>query len=137
MPASVSSDPTTFPEWQQGVVSGTLESNGTREVGDQCQTVRRIGGAERPSTSELVRFDPPHAWFVRGIDGPMRARVDLTVELLSQTRSRLSIAIDFDGHGIGRLLVPLVMRPQARAEMPKNLARLRQHVESRSVIADP
>ena len=87
-------------------------------------------GPVRPST-------PPHAWSVRGIDGPIRARVDLTVELLSQTRSRLSIAIDFDGHGIGRLLVPLVMRPQARAEMPKNLARLRQHVESRSVIADP
>jgi hypothetical protein len=126
-------DPTKFHEWQQGVVSGKLESNGTPEVGDLCLTVRRIGGAERPSTSELVRFDPPRAWSVRGIDGPIRARVDLTVEPVSDSRSRLSIAVDFDGHGIGRPLVPLIVRRQARAEMPQNLARLRQHVESRSV----
>jgi hypothetical protein len=79
-------DPTKFHEWQQGVVSGKLESNGTPALGDRCLTVRRIGGAERPSTSELVRFDPPLAWSVRGIDGPIRARVDLTVEALSQSR---------------------------------------------------
>jgi hypothetical protein len=126
-------DPTKFHEWQQGVVSGKLESNGTPEVGDQCLTVRRIGGAERPSTSELVRFDPPRAWSVRGIDGPIRARVDVTVEPLTEFRSRLKIAVDFDGHGIGRLLVPLVVRRQARAEMPENLAHLKQQVEARSV----
>jgi hypothetical protein len=126
-------DPTKFYEWQQGVVSGKLESKGTPAVGDRCLTVRRIGGAERPSTSELVRFDPPRAWSVRGIDGPIRARVDVTVEPLSDSRSRLSIAVDFVGHGIGRALVPLAVRRQARAEMPQNLARLRQQVESRSV----
>ena len=127
-------DPTKFHEWQQGVVSGELESSGTLSVGDRCLTVRRIGGgAERPSTSKLVRFDPPRAWSVRGIDGPIRARVDLTVDALSESRSRLSIAVDFEGHGIGRVLVPLVVRRQARAEMPQNLARLKQQVEARSV----
>ena len=115
------------------MVNGKLESNGTPEVGDRCLTVRRIGGAERPSTSELVRVDPPRAWSVRGIDGPIRARVEVTVEPLSDSRSRLSIAVEFDGHGIGRALVPLIVRRQARAEMPPNLARLRQQVESRSV----
>jgi hypothetical protein len=42
--------------------------------------VRRIGGSDRPSTSEPVHFDPPLAWSVRGIDGPIRARVDLAFE---------------------------------------------------------
>jgi hypothetical protein len=126
-------DPTKFHEWQQGVVSGKLESAGTPTKGDRCLTVRRIGGAKRPSTSELVRFDPPRAWSVRGIDGPIRARVDLTVDGLSDSRSRLSIAVDFDGHGIGRVLVPLLVRRQARAEMPENLARLKQQIEARSV----
>jgi hypothetical protein len=125
-------DPTKFHEWQQGVVSGALTSNGTPEVGDRCLTVRRIGGAERPSTSELVRFDPPRAWSVRGIDGTIRARVDVTVEPLSSLRSRLAIAVDFDGHGLGRLLVPLVVQRQARAEMPENVARLKQNVEARA-----
>ncbi len=126
-------DPTNFHEWQQGVVSGKLDSTGTPEVGDQCLTVRRIGGAERPSTSELVRLDPPRAWSVRGIDGPIRARVDVAVEPLTESRSRLNITVDFDGHGIGRLLVPLVVCRQARAEMPENLARLKQQVEARSM----
>jgi hypothetical protein len=126
-------DPTNFHEWQQGVVSGKLDSNGTPEVGDQCLTVRRIGGAERPSTSELVRLDPPRVWSVRGIDGPIRARVDVAVEPLTESRSRLNITVDFDGHGIGRLLVPLVVCRQARAEMPENLARLKQQVEARSM----
>jgi hypothetical protein len=107
-------DPTKFHEGQHGVVNGKLESNGTPTIGDRCLTGRRIGGADRPSTSELVRFDPPHAWSVRGIDGPIRARVDLTVDALSESRSRLSIAVDFDGHGIGGVLVPLLVRRQAR-----------------------
>lgn len=126
-------DPTRFYEWQHGVVSGKLASNDTPEVGDRCLIVRRIAGVARPSTSELVRLDPPRAWSVRGIDGPIRARVDITVEPLRESRSRLNIAVGFDGHGIGRLLVPLVVRRQARAEMPENLARLTQHLEAHSV----
>ena len=44
-------------------------------VGTRCVTTRRIGGANRPSTSELVHIDPPTAWSVRGTDGPIRAAV--------------------------------------------------------------
>jgi Polyketide cyclase / dehydrase and lipid transport len=92
-------------------------------------TTRRIGGANRSSTSEVVRIDPPTAWGVRGIDGPIRAIVDLTVEPLTAERSRLTIAVDFEGHGIGKLLVPLVVRREARKEMPTNLAALKRRLE--------
>jgi hypothetical protein len=94
--------------------------------------VRRIGGAERASTSELVHLDPPRTWSVRGIDGPIRAAVDVTVEPLGDDRSRVSIAVDFTGHGIGRLLVPLVVRREAVKEMPANLFRLKARLEQRS-----
>lgn len=67
---------------------------------------------------------------MRGIDGPIRAIVDLAVEPLSETRSRLTIAVDFEGHGIGRILVPLVIRRGARKEMPANLAMLKQRLET-------
>jgi hypothetical protein len=69
---------------------------------------------------------------VRGIDGPIRAAVDVTVEPLGADRSRVSIAVDFAGHGIGKLLVPLVARRQARKEMPANLARLKERLEQRT-----
>jgi hypothetical protein len=125
-------DPSRFHEWQQGVVRGSMESKGPQAVGDLCRTTRRIGGSERPATSELVRLDPPRAWAVRGIDGPIRAQVDLMVEPLTDQRSRLTIAVDFVGHGIGKMLVPLVVRRQARAEMPGNLARLKERIEKES-----
>jgi hypothetical protein len=52
------------------------------------------------------------------------------VEPLTETSSRLTIAVDFDGHGIGKLLVPLIVRRQAQKEMPANVEALKRHVEA-------
>jgi uncharacterized protein YndB with AHSA1/START domain len=122
-------DPTRFPEWQHGVVDGHMDQPGTPGVGERCSTIRRIGGANRVSTSEVAYINPPTTWGVRGIDGPIRAIVDVTVKPLTAHQSRLTITVDFAGHGIGRLLVPLVVRPQARKEMPANLAALKRRLE--------
>lgn len=73
-------DPTQFHEWQEGVVSGGLKEPGPAAVGSHCQMVRRIGGADRPSTSIVTKLDPPTTWAVRGVDGPIRAQVDVTVQ---------------------------------------------------------
>jgi hypothetical protein len=121
-------DPTRFPEWQAGVVRGHMD-DGVTGVGARCTTVRRIGGAERASTSELVQCSPPRTWSVRGVDGPIRAAVDVTVEAIGADRSHVSIAVDFAGHGIGRLLVPLLVRREAGKEMPANLVRLKERLE--------
>jgi hypothetical protein len=42
----------------------------------------------------------------------------------------VTIELDFTGHGIGRLLVPLVVRRQAAREMPDNMTRLKQRLEA-------
>lgn len=123
-------DPGRFSEWQKGVVSGHMESNGTTQVGDRCVSTRRIGFAERPSTSTVTLFDPPHRWAVRGIDGPIRAMVDVSVEPRSDSSAHLTIALEFEGHGIGRLLVPLLVTREAQREMPINVANLKQRLES-------
>jgi uncharacterized protein YndB with AHSA1/START domain len=126
-------DPTRFSEWQKGVVDGHMEGpgDGTQApaLGAKCVTTRRIGGANRPSTSELVHIDPPRTWGVRGIDGPIRAAVDVVVEPVTDSRSRLTISVDFTGHGIGKILVPLMVGREARKEMPANMAALKQRVE--------
>jgi uncharacterized protein YndB with AHSA1/START domain len=127
-------DPARFSEWQQGVVDGHMEGsgNGTRApaVGAKCVTTRRIGGASRPTTSELVHIDPPRTWGVRGTGGPIRAAVDVLVEPVTGSRSRLTISVDSTGHGIGKILVPLMVRPQARKEMPGNMAALKKRMEA-------
>ena len=126
-------DPSRFPEWQKGVVDGHMDrpANGssTPAVGAKCVTTRRIGGASRPSTSVLTHIDPPSTWGVRGTDGPIRAVVDVRVEPLAESRSRLTISVDFTGHGIGKILVPLVVRREARKEMPANMAALKHKME--------
>lgn len=123
-------DPSRFHEWQKGVVDGHLASAQEPRVGDKCVTVRRIGFANRPITSEVTVVDAPRRWSIRGIDGPIRARVDVTVVALADARSRLTITLDFEGRGIGRALVPLVVVREARKEMPDNLEKLRTMLES-------
>ena len=127
-------DPARFSEWQKGVVDGHMDGpadgTGPPTVGAKCVTTRRIGGANRPSTSELTHIEPPRAWGVRGTDGPIRAAVDVLVEPVTGSRSRLTISVDFTGHGIGRILVPLIVRREARKEMPANMTALKHKMEA-------
>jgi uncharacterized protein YndB with AHSA1/START domain len=125
-------DPSTFPEWQQGVVRGHMNESPTR-VGSQCTTVRNIGGREREVHTTITDCEPPRRWADRGIDGPIRALVEVAVEPLEgNARSRVTISLDFTGHGIGKLLVPLIIRRQAAREMPENMRRLKQQLEARA-----
>jgi uncharacterized protein YndB with AHSA1/START domain len=124
-------DPTRFAEWQANVVDGHMEGEALHGVGQRCHTTRRIGFAERPVTSEITHLDAPRAWGVRAIDGPIRATVDVAVEPLEERRTaRVRIELDFTGHGIGKLLVPLMVRRQAKNEMPANLQRLKERLEA-------
>jgi uncharacterized protein YndB with AHSA1/START domain len=125
-------DPTRFVEWQKNVVSGHMDGDGPHGVGARCLTRRRIGFAERPVISEITHIDPPRSWGVRSIDGPIRAIVDVTVGRVDERRSRVKIDLDFEGHGIGKILVPLAVRREARKEMPANLRRLKERLERRA-----
>jgi Polyketide cyclase / dehydrase and lipid transport len=123
-------DPATMSEWQQDVVRGHLDTPTTR-VGSKCTTIRRIGGREREVITEITEYDPPRRWADRGISGPIRAIVAVTAESLADgSRSRVTIEVDFTGHGIGKLLVPLIVRRQAAKQMPENMKRLKQRLEA-------
>ena len=52
-------DPTRFSEWQAGVIDGHMDQPGTPAVGARCLTTRRIGGANRSSTSEVTHIAHP------------------------------------------------------------------------------
>ncbi len=86
-------DPSTFPEWQQGVMRGHMNESPTR-VGSQCTTVRSLGGHEREAITEITEYDPPRRWVDRGISGPIRAIVGVTVESLADaSRSQVTIEL--------------------------------------------
>jgi uncharacterized protein YndB with AHSA1/START domain len=123
-------DPSRFPAWQPAVVSGSMDRDPVG-VDAVCTTVRKIGGSAREIHSQITEYDPPHRWADHGTDGPIRGIVTVDVEPLDDgSRSRVTITVDFEGHGIGRLLVPLVVRRQAAGEMPENMRRLKQALEA-------
>src|SRR5918994_1401824 len=118
-------------EWQESVVSARAEGGGPPTVGSRTITNRRVGRSERTMTMEMTSITPPRSWAVRGIDGPIRGIVNGTVDPLDDgARSRVTIELDFEGHGLGKLLVPLVVRRQAQTEMPRNLRNLKERLES-------
>src|SRR5437588_452120 len=66
-----------------------------------------------------------------GVHGNVRATVDVAVTPLNDGRgSRVTIELDFTGHGIGKLLVPLVVRRSTHTEMPANLDNLKRRLET-------
>jgi uncharacterized protein YndB with AHSA1/START domain len=122
-------DPRTFPAWQPAVLAGALD----REVcvGAICTTTRKIGGGTREIHSRITEYDPPRRWADHGIDGPIRGIVSVDVKPLTDgAHSRVTIVVDFEAHGIGKVLVPLVVRRQAAREMPSNATRLKAALES-------
>ena len=124
-------DPSRMAEWQESVVGSQLQGEGPPGPGKRVTQTRRIGKSERTMTAELTEFTPPSAWAGHGIDGPVRAQFRGTVEPLEEgARSRVTLELDFKGHGIGMLLVPLVVRKQAQRELPKNMQTLKERLES-------
>lgn len=126
-------DPTRFHEWQQGVISGKHTPARPDGTPERCLTVRRIGFAERPSTSDVVESRPPKTWRIHGIDGPIRAQVRVDVDELTADRSRLTISVDFTGYGLGKVLVPFAVLPQARKEMPASIVALKARLAARPI----
>ena len=124
-------DPTTFPEWQFDVVRVRMESGDAATVGSRFATVRRIGGVERSMTQEITEVTAPRTWAARGVDGPVRPHATVTIEELPDgTGSRATFTLDFEGRGLGDLLLPMVRRMAAKGA-PVSYRRLKELLESR------
>jgi len=117
-------------EWQQALTSVRVEGDGPVGVGTRAIEKRKVPGGEREMSYELTAHDPPTTSSWKGLDGPVRPNGTVTVEALDESRSRVTVALDLEGHGIGKLLLPFV-RSQARKQIPADQARLKEILESR------
>jgi uncharacterized protein YndB with AHSA1/START domain len=123
-------DPLRFPEWQHDVVRVRIQGGRPPGVGTRFTTIRRIGRVEQTTTQEITKLDPPWSWAARGVDGPFRPSAGVTVQPLGDgTRSRVTIALDFEGHGIGRLLPLDVIRRMAAKGAPRSYRNLKERLE--------
>lgn len=123
-------DPSHFPEWQDSVVSASLEGDGPMHEGSTIELRRMMGGREQTMTTEMTEYDEPRHYAFRVRNGPVRAIGDGRLEPLEDgRRTRFTFELDFEGHGIGKLLVPLVVRRQAKKEMLESHAALKSRLE--------
>jgi Polyketide cyclase / dehydrase and lipid transport len=88
-----------------------------------------MGGREQTMTSELTEHDPPRSYAFRVVDGAVRPIGNGTMEPLDGgAGTRFRFDIDFEGHGFGKLLLPLVRR-SARKELAQTHANLKRRLE--------
>jgi hypothetical protein len=119
-------------EWQEQIVNAHVDTDGPTRVGTQVSQTLRMGKRVQKMKYEITEHSPPRTFAFRGIDGPIRVKGKGTVEAVGDAHSRVSIELDFEGRGFGKLLVPLA-RSQARKQVPKNQARLKERLESGAV----
>jgi uncharacterized protein YndB with AHSA1/START domain len=126
---SYATDFSHFPEWQSGVLSARPEGDAPPSLGSRAAVTRQAGPRKLPRTEQITEFDPPRRWTVRGVGGSLTAIAMGTIESVDEgERSRVTIALEFEGHGIGKSLLPLVRR-QARRQLPRNEQRLKELLE--------
>ncbi|MEU9477296.1 SRPBCC family protein [Streptomyces sp. NPDC048191] len=123
------SDPAHLPEWQKSAVSVEEMDDGPFGLGCRIRVTRLVRGRDVPITMQVTEFEPPHTWSLRGVDGPVRGRVHGEITPLPDGRTRVTMDLDFEAHGIGRVLLPLVVRPQVRKELPENERLLKERLE--------
>ena len=116
-------------EWQEGIASTTVEGGEPTRVGTRMTNRRRIPGGEHTLTYEITEHDPPRRSAFSGVDGPVRPHGSITVEPLDgASRSRVTFKLDFKGHGLGKLITPLVHR-EAGAIVTRGTAKLKELLE--------
>jgi uncharacterized protein YndB with AHSA1/START domain len=117
-------------EWQEQIVSAQIRPEGATRVGTRATERRRIGNREQTVTYEITEHTPPRSFVFRGVDGPIRPIGKGSVEPLDGgERSRVTIELDFEGHGMGKLMLPVV-RSQARKQVAKDHQRLKERLEA-------
>jgi len=120
-----------LPEWQESAVSVRREGDAPLAVGSRFFVTRRFGRRQMAMSSEVTELNPPSGFAVRGVDGPVRGIGGWTIEPCGDgERSRVTLTAEFEGHGIGKLLIPLVVRPRVRTEIARDLQKLKQRLES-------
>jgi uncharacterized protein YndB with AHSA1/START domain len=116
-------------EWQGSLVSTTAETDGPTRVGTRVVEHRNVPGGTRDIPDEITEQDPPRKASFRGTAGPLRPIGTYTVDPTGESSSRMSLELDLEGHGIGKLFAGLARR-QAAKQVPVDHVKFKELLES-------
>lgn len=116
-------------EWQDAIISARKEPPGPTRIGTRNIELRRLPGGPREIASEVYEYAPPRRIAARGVNGPVRATVVITIEPLDDgSRSRVTLELTVTGRGIGKLFAIFARRAAGR-NVPRDQARLKSILE--------
>jgi uncharacterized protein YndB with AHSA1/START domain len=116
-------------EWQGSLVSATIETDGPTRVGTRVVERRNIPGGRRNIPYEVTEHDPPRKASFRGTAGPVRPVGTYTVDPTGESSSRMTLELDLEGHGVGKL-VAILARRQAAKQVPVDQEKFKELLES-------
>jgi len=117
-------------EWQATLLHVELETPGATRVGTKAVDTRKVPLGKQKFPFEITEHDPPSRTSFQVTGGPVRPHGTVTFTPLDGgKRTRVDFTMAFVGHGLGKLLLPLVNRDAAR-QVPRDLASLKQRIES-------
>ena len=117
-------------EWQSRIVSSKRETDGPTRVGSRATDVRRVPGGKQPVTYEITEHEPPRKASFKGVNGPVRPVGTVTVAPVGEGRSKVTLELDLQGHGLLGIVFAALARSQARKLVPEDQKRLKERLES-------
>ena len=119
-------------EWQTGLEKVVVQTEGPTRVGTKAVDTRHVPGGARDISYEITECDAPRRLAFKVTDGPLRPEGSLTLTSLDNgTRTRVDFEMEFHGHGLGVVLLPIAIR-DARKHVPGDMAALKQQLEASS-----
>jgi uncharacterized protein YndB with AHSA1/START domain len=123
-------DPRRRDEWQDAVEQIQVVTPDRAEVGMEVLETRRVPGGARTFRWQVTEYDAPELWGFRGIGNPINAVARITfTPLEGGTKTSVTFEIDFEAQGL-RKIMAILARRATRNEVPRDLARLKQLLES-------
>ena len=116
-------------EWQSSLVSAQVLTDAPTHVGTRVVERRNVPGGARDIPYEITVHQPPHKASFQGTGGPVRPAGTVTVEPVGESRSRMTLELELEGHGMGKLFA-IFARRQAAKETPESHEKFKQLLES-------
>jgi hypothetical protein len=83
---------------------------------------------------EITEHEPPRRASFRGTAGPVRPVGTVTVDSLGESSARMTLELELEGHGIGKLFA-IIARRQAAKELPESHQKFKELLESGAAAA--
>src|SRR5579884_4366736 len=115
-------------EWQSSLVSAKVLTDAPTRVGTQVIERRNVPGGARDVPYEITEHEPPHRTSFHGTGGPVRPAGTVTVEEVGRSRTRMTLELELEGHGIGKVFA-IFARRQAARETPISHAKFKELLE--------